>query len=103
MFISITTLASSVVQGFSYSMHYIKLIYKTILSYIFVNNSSDMLPLLVCQYLTRLLECRSYLEPKAKRAKPSGTLREALIPPYCGQRHYIAIQALSLNEIVSGC
>jgi hypothetical protein len=37
----------SFVYGFSYGIYYMKLIYKTVLSSIFVNHSSGMLPLLV--------------------------------------------------------
>ena len=71
----------SFVHGFSYGMYYMTLIYKTILSSIFVNHSSGMLPLLVCQYVTPVLECLIYVEQKVKRVKISGNLREALNAP----------------------
>ena len=61
--------------------------YKSVLSYIFVNHSSGMLPLLVFQHLKRFLECRRHLEPKVKLAQISGTSRETLHVPYCVQQH----------------
>ena len=91
---------SSFAHGFSYGMYYMTLIYKTLLSPIFVNHSSGMLPPLVRQYLTSLLECRRYVEPKVKRAKISDNLREPLNTPYCGQRHYVALKSLPLSEMV---
>jgi len=71
----------SFVHGFSYGMYYMKLIDKTILSSIFMNHSSGMLPLAVCQYLTLLLARRNYIELKVKPAKISGNLHEDLNAP----------------------
>ena len=71
----------SFVNGFSYGMYYMKLIYKTVSSSTSVNHISGLLPIAVCQYLTPLVAFRIYVERKVKRAKTSENLRKALNAP----------------------